>query len=107
MTETQDTRPDIQEDHQIWADVLALCNRYEDKELKNTMGALRIAECKLWLEDEEICFQFNQDNLNEHLIKVAKEILKPHRIILKNIFEKIAKKHINLDLKNWEEEVPF
>lgn len=104
---TLDPRSDLKEDHHLWADVLALCNRNSNEELKIMMGALRRAECSLWLEDGEVCFSFNRKNLDDYLIKRAKEILKPYKNPLENIFKKIAKKHINLKPENWEEEVPF
>lgn len=94
-------------DHRLWADVLALCNRCGREELKIMMGALRRAECLLWLENEKVCFSFNRNNLDDYLIKRAKEILEPHKTILKGIFEKVASKHANLMSEDWKEEIPF
>jgi len=105
--ETQDPRSDIIEDHRLWADLLALCNRYGKEEPKIMMDALRRAECKLFISENKLCFAFNRQNLDDHLIKLAKEILSPHRVLLKSIFNKIATKHINLNPKDWKEEVPF
>lgn len=103
---TQDIRPDLAEDHKLWADVLALCNKY-NSELKNIMAFLRHAGCNLWLDNDKLCFSFNRENLNEHMVSRAKETIQPHQIILKTIFERIAKKHLHLDPQSWEEEIPF
>jgi hypothetical protein len=101
---TQDPRPDIELDHRLWADVLALCNHY-NRELKIMMAALRVTECCLWLSEGKLCFSFNRENLDERMITKAKETLQPHQIILKSIFERVAKKH--RDPKDWQEEIPF
>jgi len=102
-----DPRPELK-GHRLWSDILALCNHYKKSELKETMTALRIADCTFKITDEGgWAFKFNHKTLNEHLIKVAKEILKPHRIPLVNIFNKVVKKHINLKEENWVEELPF
>jgi len=99
--------PDILKDHMLWADILALCGRRKDDGLKIIMEALRRAECPLWLEDGRLCFRFNRDNLNGHMIQRAKQTLAPFKAILKAIFEKVAEKHIKLDPKDWKEYTPF
>ena len=93
----------------FWADALVLCNRLNKRYdgLKIILGYLRRAECELWLSEGKLCFRFNRDNLNEHLIQRAKQILRPYKVILKSIFEKVAEKHNKLGPKDWKENIPF